>query len=68
MQSVCFAVTAESESGKNIFIILGLYSLARRKWENTEADKWEMKTVFGPPDFKLHFNGYEKGFTGRGLF
>lgn len=22
--------------GKNIFIILGLYSLARRKWENTE--------------------------------
>lgn len=53
LQNACFSITAEREGGKNIFIILGLYSLARRKWGNTETDTWEMKTVFAPPNFKL---------------
>lgn len=55
LQNVCFAVTAQSEGGKNIFIILGIYFLPRRKWGNTETDKWEMKTIFALPNFKLHF-------------
>lgn len=56
-RTFCFAVTAESEDGKNICIILGLYSLARRKWGNTETAEWEMNTMFAPPNFKLHFVG-----------